>query len=213
MSRKTEFKKDFERITKVFFLCNESYLVLRELYRTEDNSDYLTQMKFKNSFFILTKVNYWRVSVLQISKLFFDKGPFNIVKFLGKCIEGNYYSSLNLDRKIVNEKLEMIADKQNIFDDLKIQRDKVFAHEDSNNIGIVNNVTLDEIGELLEFCKDVIFHIYGEIYDTHYNFEMRNPPEKNLKKILEHLDENHKIRKEKREKIIKELIQGNKKNI
>lgn len=108
MSKKTEFKRDFERITKVFVLCNESYLVLRELYRTEDNSDFINQTKFKNSFFVLTKVNYWRVIVLQASKLFFDKGPFNIVKFLSKCCNGNHYATLNLDAKFIIGKLEFI---------------------------------------------------------------------------------------------------------
>lgn len=157
MSKIKEFKRDFERMTKFFFLCNESYLVLRELYKTQHNSEYLIKIKFNNSFFNLTKVNYWRVIVLQASKLFFDKGPFNIVKFLGKCGEGKYYSSLNLDAKFITQKLESITEKENIFDDLKIQRDKVFAHEDSDNVGIVNNVTLDEIGELLKFCKNVIF--------------------------------------------------------
>lgn len=42
---------------------------------------------------------------------------------------------------------------------------------------------------------------------------MRDSPEINLKKILENLDENHKIRKDKRENMIKELIQDNKKSV
>ena len=61
------------------------------------------------------------------------------------------------------------------------------------------------------FCKDVIFHIYGELYDVHYDFEMRDSPEINLKIILKSLDKNHKIHVEKRKNMIKELIQGNKK--
>lgn len=210
MSKKTEFKKDFDRINKVFFLCKESYLVLRELYRTENNSDYLKNIKFKNQFFILTKVNYWRIIVLQISKLFFEKGPFNILRFLDKCKKGNYYSSLNVDAKFINDKLEFIVTKQYIFDDLKIQRDKIFAHEDSNNIGIVNNITLDEISQLLDFCKDVILHIYSEIYDTDLDFENRNSAEANLQYILQSLDENEIIRKQKREKNVFDLIRGNK---
>lgn len=208
MSKKTEFKKDFERINKVFFLSRESYLVLRELYRTEDNSEYVIKVKSKNSFFTLTKVNYWRVIVLQISKLFFERGPFNILKFLGKCDEGNYYSSLNLDTKFINEKLEFITSKKYILADIKTQRDKIIAHEDSNNVGLVNNVTLDEIGDLLDFCKDIIFHIYAEIYDSHFDFELRNSAEENLKKILESLDESEIVRKGKREIKITELISG-----
>lgn len=210
MSKKTEFKKDFDRINKVFFLCKESYLVLRELYRTENNSDYLKNIKFKNQFFILTKVNYWRIIVLQISKLFFEKGPFNILRFLDKCKKGNYYSSLNVDAKFINDKLEFIVTKQYIFDDLKIQRDKIFAHEDSNNIGTVNNITLDEISQLLDFCKDVILHIYSAIYDTYLDFESRNSAEANLQYILQSLDENEIIRKQKREKNVFDLIRGNK---
>ena len=210
MSKKIEFKKDFDRINKVFYLCKESYLVLRELYRTENNSDYLKNLKFKNQFFILTKVNYWRIIVLQISKLFFERRPFNILRFLEKCKKGNYYSSLNLDEKFINEKLELITTKQYIFDDLKIQRDKIFAHEDSNNTGIINNITLDEIEQLLDFCKNIIVHIYLEIYDSHFDFEIRNSAEANLQHILKSLDENEVTRKQKREKIVTDLIRGNK---
>ena len=47
MSKKTEFKEDFERIKKIFFLCKESYLVLRELYKTDDNSKYLIDLKYR----------------------------------------------------------------------------------------------------------------------------------------------------------------------
>lgn len=210
MSKKTEFKKDFDRINKVFFLCKESYLVLRELYKTENNSDYLINVKFKNQFFILTKVNYWRVIVLRISKLFFEKGPFNILRFLDKCKKGNYYSSLNLSAEFINDKLGFIISQQYIFDDLKIQRDKIFAHEDSDNIGIINNITLDEISQLLDFCKDVILHIYSAIYDTYLDFESRNSAEANLQYILQSLDENEIIRKQKREKNVFDLIRGNK---
>jgi len=93
MSKRNEFKDDLEKIAKIFFLCKESYLVLRELYKTQDTSTYIIDLKFKNSFFILTKVNYWRIIVLQLSKLYIDNERYNILRFLTKCKKGNYFQS------------------------------------------------------------------------------------------------------------------------
>ncbi len=198
MSKKSEFKNDLERISKVFFLCKESYLVLRELYKTEDNSEYLIDLKYNDSFFTLTKVNYWRVIVLQLSKIFLERERYNILNFLEKCKEGKYYSSLNLSNNFINERLKILSSKQYLIDDLKIQRDKVFAHEDSSNEEIINNVTLDETKDMIEFCQAIIFHIYQEVYDTHYDFDMGNSPQSNLQYILESLDERETHREEER---------------
>lgn len=208
MSKKTEFKTDLEKIVKIFFLSKESYLVLRELYKTIDNSKYLIDLKFKGSFFTLTKVNYWRVIVLQLSKLFIERERFNIIKLLEKCKEGSYYSSLNINQNFIRDELNRIKEKQKLIDDIKLQRDKIFAHEDANNGAIVNDITLDETKELIELCQNIIFHIYAEVYDTHYDFEMRNSAISNLKYILKSLEERDIQRKEERAKIIEDFIRN-----
>lgn len=208
MSKKTEFKTDLEKIVKIFFLCKESYLVLRELYKTIDNSKYLIDLKFKAPFITLTKVNYWRVIVLQLSKLFIERERFNIIRLLEKCKADGHYASMNINQNFVNSELNRIKEKQKLIDDIKLQRDKIFAHEDANNEKIVNDITLDETKELIELCQNIIFHIYSEAYDTHYDFEMRNSAISNLKYILKSLDEREMHRKEEKAKFIEGFIRN-----
>ena len=105
MSKRNEFKTELEKIVKIFFLCKESYLVLRELYKTIDNSKYIIDLKYRGSFFTLTKVNYWRVIVLQLSKLYIERERFNIIKLLEKCKTGNYYASLNINQDFIIQEL------------------------------------------------------------------------------------------------------------
>ena len=206
MSKRSEFKTDLEKIVQIFFLSKESYLVLRELYKTIENSTYLIDLKFKGTFFTLTKVNYWRVIVLQLSKLYIERERFNIINLLEKCKKGKYYSSLNIDQDFIISELKKIKENQKLIDDIKIQRDKIFAHEDSNNTEIVNDITLDETQNLIELCQNIIFQIYSEIFDTQYDFEMRNSAISNLKYILKSLDEREIQRKEEQTKFIENII-------
>ena len=206
MSRKNQFKTHLEKIVKIFFLGKESYLVLRELYKVNDCSEYLIDLKFKGSFFTLTKVNYWRIIILQLSKLFIEREEFNIIKILENCKKGGYYKSLNISQEFINKELSRITSKKKLIDDIKLQRDKIFAHEDSNNEGIVNDITLDETEELFDLCQNIIFHIYTEVFDTHYEFEMGNSAHSNLRYVLNALDEIEKQRKTERTKLVEELI-------
>src|SRR5690554_2843028 len=206
MSKRSEFKTDLEKIVKIFFLSKESYLVLKELYKTIDNSSYLIDLKFKGSFFTLTKVNYWRVIVLQLSKLYIERERFNIINLLEKCKKGNYYSSLNINQNFIIDELNKIKENQKLIDDIKIQRDKIFAHEDANNEEIVNDITLDETKNLIELCQNIIFQIYSEVFDIHDDFEMGNSAISNLKYVLKSLDEREVQRKEERTKFIENLI-------
>lgn len=212
MSKRNEFKTDLERIVKIFFLSKESYLVLRELYRTIDNSKYLIDLKFRGSFFTLTKVNYWRVIVLQLSKLYIERERYNIIKLLEKCKTGNYYASLNINQNFIIKELNRIEEQQKLIYDIKLQRDKIFAHEDANNENILSEITLDETKDLIELCQNIIFHIYSEVFDAHYDFEMGNSAIDNLKYVLKSLDEREKQREKEEDQFINEFISTNNKN-
>lgn len=205
MSKNKEFKEELEKIVNIFFLCKESYLVLRELHRTENSSEYIIDLKYNNSFLILTKVNYWRVIVLQLSKLFIEKERYSLIKFLTKCKKGNYFQILNVDQEFIENELEKINSQKYKIDNIKLQRDKIFAHEDSNRNEVINDITLDEAKELLDLCQNIIFEIYFEILDTQYEFEIANSPEWNLKNLLKKLDEMHLQRSDDRKDILKLL--------
>src|SRR5690554_7341748 len=116
-------------------------------------------------FFNFKKRKYWRVIVLQLSKLYIERERFNIINLLEKCKKGNYYSSLNINQNFIINELNKIKENQKLIDNIKIQRDKIFAHEDANNEEIVNDITLDETKNLIELCQNIIFQIYSEVFD------------------------------------------------
>lgn len=112
MSKRNQFKTHLEKIVKIFFLGKESYLVLRELYKVNDCSEYVIDLKFNGSFFTLTKVNYWRIIVLQLSKLYIEREDFNIIKILENCKTDGYYKSLNISQEFINKELSRITSKK-----------------------------------------------------------------------------------------------------
>ena len=189
-------------------MCNESYSVLRALYRIENDSEYVIKLKYNNSFFTLTKVNYWRVIILQLSKLYMEDERFNIPKLLSKCRKNNYFSALNINSEFIESELNKISQKAERISHIKIQRDKLFAHEDYSRDEIVNDLTLDETKELMDMCQNIIFEIYQEVFDTHYYFEIGNSAERNLQSIIKNLEEIHNIRNEERNNIFKLLNRG-----
>jgi len=114
---------------------------------------------------------------------------YNLLKFLRKCKKGNYFQSLNINQEFIIDEINKIQEYNDVISHIKLQRDKLFAHEDAFNSTIVNDITLDETKNLIDLCQNIIFEIYGEIFDTHYEFEVANSAEWNLKNILKNLNE------------------------
>lgn len=202
MSKESEFKHDVERITQILLFCDTSYNVLRELYRTKDNSEYQINLKYKNSFFLLTKINYWRVIILQLSKLYGNE-RFSIVKLLEKSKKGNFYKSIDLNQEMIHKHLQLIDEKEDLLKEVKKQRDKIFAHEDADSINIQNEISLDEAEMLIKLCQDILSEIYSSKYKTHYMFNGHKSALKNLQIILKSLDERNEVRVEDRKDLVK----------
>jgi hypothetical protein len=197
MSKKTELKKEIEKIKDLYFYCNESFLVIKELNFKNGDTDYLIDLKSRNTFFTLTNVYYFRILVIKLSKLFLDDERYSIKKLLTKCRISGYFKSIKLDQDYISNQLDFLSSKQEIIKELKKLRDKKIAHSDSNYLSLENNLTLDEIEELLNFVRDFIIYIYLEIFKIDFcenKFAVENSPSCGLKYILRNLDAINNIR-------------------
>lgn len=210
MSKRKEFENKLDRITNIYFLAQESYLVLRELYANIGNSPYLIGLKNESPFINLTRVNYWRIIVLQLTKLYLERGTecFNLPRLLEQCKSGHYFRSLLINQDFIHSQLQKIDEKQGYIEHLKNQRDKVFAHEDKSSINISNDLTLDETKELLDLCQNIIVYFYSEVFGMPRNLEVSNSPVKGLRYILKSLDERQIQRDIDMKKHVEELIKA-----
>lgn len=207
MDKKIELNEELDKILGIFFLCKESYLIVRELYKTSDTSNYLIDIKYKGSFFNLTKVNYWRIVVLQLYKLYTEKERFNIIKLLSKFEKSNYFGSLNIDQNFIKSELSKIYEKQKSIDAIKIQRDKIFAHEDGNTNIIIDEITLDQAKELIDLCQSILSEIFNVVFSASYDFEMTNSAILDLKKILISLDTLNTIKAKEEKEFFQNYIE------
>jgi len=188
MSKKSEFELEFERIKGIYFSAQETFYIVEELY-SQDVTSHNLEIYTKNmsSFFYFCKIYFWRNTVIELSKLLNnnEKEAFNIIKFISKLKPDGYFKSLKFDNTFLEDLLVKINNKQNVIDNLILQRDKLYAHEDRNNKNVNNLTSFADIKELLGICKELIQHITQKHFETHLQFDMMNSPQQNLKYLFE----------------------------
>ncbi|MGV0924547.1 AbiU2 domain-containing protein [Empedobacter tilapiae] len=188
MSKRTEFESEFERIKGIYFSAQETFYIVEELY-SQDSTSHNLEIYTKNmsSFFYYCKIYFWRNTVIELSKLLnnIDNEAFNIIKFITKLKPNGYFKSLKFDEIFLESLLVKIDKKRTIIDNLILQRDKLYAHEDRNNKNVNNLTSFKDIKELLEICKELIQHITQKHFETHLQFDMINSPQQNLKYLFE----------------------------
>lgn len=187
MSKKQEFELEIERIKSIFFSAQETFLIVEEFYSQNNISDKEVYTKNMNSFFYFCKVYFWRNTVIELSKLFNDSDneTFNLIKFIKKLKPNGHFKSLKFEETFLDELLERVAENQDLINNLILQRDKLYAHEDRNNQDVESTATFSDIKRLLEICRDLIQKITNQHFATHLQFDIINSPRQNLKYLIE----------------------------
>lgn len=168
---KSEFKSRFKRIFELLVLVNESYSYTRALNTLEDR-EYLILKKY----LILdnARVNFWRVTVLDVCTLLHKDSKYGIFK-LFNLIENNFNSFLpenTLQLSQVRQwRTQLENDFKNTIDKFFILRDKHYAHQDNLSFDPSNMdvPSLKEIDELLEWIDDVARTLYSIIFEISIN--------------------------------------------
>jgi len=200
--KRQEFEFEISRITNIIFKAQEAYLIVKYLSSNE-NDDYTSYEKNMNSFFAYSKAIYWQVTVIELSKLYIDRERFNLIKFLNKLKPNGHFASINISESKVIEWQERISQSQSLIDNLKSQRDKVYAHDDSDN-NVENIVSIEDTLKILTIAHEIA----KEINNTHFKrsimFDMLNSPAANLKYNIERLVSEKKNSMEKYREIAKQ---------
>lgn len=201
-SKRQEFEFEISRVTKIFFKAQEAFFVVKYLCSEEDDN-YTSYEKNMNSFFAYSKAIYWQVTVIELSKLYIDRERFNLTKLLGKLKSNGHFVSVNISESKVIEWEDIISQSQSLIDNLKLQRDKVYAHDDYDN-NVENIVSIEDALKLLTIAHEII----KEINNTHFNrsimFNMLNSPTSNLKYNIERLANEKKNQMEKYRELAKQ---------
>src|SRR5690606_9321927 len=134
-----EIELELSRITNIVFKAQEAFLIVKYLISEEEDS-YASYEKNMNAFFPYSMNIYWQITTLELCKLFLDRESFNLIKFIDKLKSDGHYGSLNIQTEKISIWEQRIATSQPLIENLKLQRDKLYAHDDPNNHNIINTL-------------------------------------------------------------------------
>ncbi len=182
--KKQQLKKEVKEINDILLLAQEALKIVGYLSEEDDEISYL---KKANEFFGFTLIVYWRVIVIELSKLFGERETehFNIHKFISKLKRSGHYR----DAKISAEKIAAweneIKKEKEIIENLLQQRDKIYAHTDRKHKEVLNKLSIKNFQRLVKIIQVIICTIYFDIFESAYliNEPIDSPVEK-LKWIM-----------------------------
>jgi hypothetical protein len=184
--KKSELKKETWELAEILFLAQESLKIVEYLIKDETDDDKVYS-KNMNSFFVYSCSIYWRVIVIELSKLLSDKSTehYNIYKFISKLMPHGHYG----DAKISPDKIEIwknaLTENKDSIKNLILQRDKLYAHTDKNSKSIPNIVTLTKTKELVTIIQEIIREVYLTVFESSFMVDSPiNAPVDNLKWVI-----------------------------
>lgn len=194
---KEKFKVEIETIAKIILQAQEDFLIVKYLSKEETDSDVHYEKKM-NSFFHYSRVAYWQLTVIELSKLFLQRGTerFNLVKFLRKLRPDGVFRGFKISNEKIDDWENRILAQQDDIDNLRLQRDKVYVHTDSDNEEINNQVSFERTDKLLTISREIVKEVYITCYDSGYSFDLIGSPVENLKFCIERLTKEKKAKME-----------------
>ena len=188
---------ELQTISKIIIQAQEAFLIVKFLCEEETDPDTHYE-KHMNAFFRYSRIVYWQLTVIELSKLFLSRQTerFNLITFLNKLRPGGLFQKF----KISNEKIDgwqnRISAQTDDIENLKQQRDKVYVHTDSDNEGVANEVSLEKAENLLRIAKEVVKEINLTCFQTSYIFTPVGSPSENLKSCINNLTIAKKVKME-----------------
>lgn len=203
--KKAELKKKTWELAEILFLAQESLKIVEYLIKDEADDDKVYSKRM-NAFFVYSRSLYWRVIVIELSKLLTEKSSeqYNIHKFISKLKQDGHYG----DAKIFPDKIEKwektLTDNKDSIDNLILQRDKLYAHTDKNSKSIPNTVTLTKTRELVTIIQEIIREVYLTVFESSFIVDSPiNAPVENLHWIISTLANEKKERESQLKKLAK----------
>jgi hypothetical protein len=201
--KKLELKKETCELAEILFLAQESLKVVEYLLKDEENED-KEYSKRMNAFFVYSRSIYWRVIVIELSKLFSEKDSehYNIYKFISKLKLDGHYGDALISGSEIEAWEKTLADNKDSISNLILQRDKVYAHTDRNSKEVPNTVTITKTRELIEIIQKIIREVYFTVFASSFMVDSPvNAPVDNLKWVIGALAKE----KKERESLLRKL--------
>ncbi len=179
-----QLNDEIDSIHEILIITKESLKILEYILKAEDNKD-LNYIKRNNSFIAFERVMLWNIIVIELAKLYIDNrsNHYNLKTFIKKFKKDREYFEINLDRKQIENWERMIeAESENIYN-IKLQRDKVYAHSDRYRNELFNKVSLEKTSHLVEIGFSILQEI-GKAFSFTFIEDLNNSPMDGLKSIL-----------------------------
>ncbi len=183
--RKAQLEREIQIITNITLEAQESIFIVEYLLKEEDE-DFVYEKK-TGSFFYFCKFTFWQKTVLELSKIYQDREKFNLIKLISKLQNDGEYSQTKITESILADWINKIELSKSEIDNLKLQRDKAYAHEDGQSDKIGNTVSIEEIKKLTDLAFNIINSVRKSLETPYLQTELLNSPANNLKYIFERL--------------------------
>lgn len=191
---KEELIKEIEIICNILFDAQESLKIVKYLH-ADNESDDIVYIKRINAFFYWVKVSQWKTVIIELFKLFGKGENFNINQFLNKLGSKGVFEGI-IDVISVKNWKARIKTYEPTIAKLRNQRNKSIAHKDRDILEDIkefeaeNEITIDEVLELIEIVQQVAREIYKVVKQTDFMINSPiNSPVDNLKFIVMELAE------------------------
>ncbi|MFN8289455.1 MAG: hypothetical protein U0U70_04315 [Chitinophagaceae bacterium] len=203
--KKAELKKETWELAEILFLALESLKIVEYLIKDEADDDKVYSKRM-NAFFVYSRSIYWRVIVIELSKLLTEKSSeqYNIYKFISKLKPHGHYGDAKISTVKIEKWEKALTDNKDSIDNLILQRDKLYAHTDKNSKSIPNMVTLTKTRELVTIIQEIIRKVYLTVFESSFMVDSPiNAPVENLQWIISTLANEKKERESPLRKLAK----------
>jgi hypothetical protein len=198
--RRVALEKETLTINRILVKAQEAYKIVELLTAQTNDSDDLCYVKGMYSFLAYSKQIYWQVTVTELCKLFIGSSKedtkkmarFNLRHYIQKFRNDGEFSQAKISQEILDDWNVKLDKEDSAINNLKIQRDKRYAHEDSNSEEIWNSVAMEKIQELLQIGYSILNEINISVFKRGIDYDPINSPVKNLQFILGKLEEDKK---------------------
>lgn len=194
--KKIELKKETWELAEILLLAQESLKVVEYLLKDEEDQD-KEYSKRMNAIFVYSRSIYWRVIVIELSKLFSEKDTerYNIYKFISKLKLDGHYGDALISVSEIEAWEKKLADNKDSISNLILHRNKVYVHTDRNSNEVPNTVTITKARELIEIIQKIIREVYFTVFKSSFMVDSPvNAPVDNLKWVISALAKEKKER-------------------
>lgn len=165
-----KLKIDLEVISRIILLAKSSFDVVKFL-ETEyhEESPAIRWEKNFSYFFPFVSANFYRIGIIELSKLYNHNERYSLKKLLQKFNATQEFDGL-IDKenlKICNEQLKS---SRKLVKELIDLRNKHYAHQDEDYKNFIS-LELSKMEDLLSLSKYIFNKIYEEVFEKSFFFD------------------------------------------